>query len=477
MRRVLHALVVAGVLIGVMSATEASSAAVRPRPAPVAATGAPTERRASSPPVLAYYYIWFDPASWSRAKTDRPKLGPYSSDDAEVMRRQVRWAKQAGIEGFLVSWKHTPTLDRRLTQMVDIADQEHFGLGIVYQGLDFKRKPLSADLVATDLDYFAATFAGRAPFRIFARPLVVWSGTWKFTPDDIARVAAPRRAALTILASERNIDGYVRIAGSVDGNAYYWSSVNPATFPGYVEKLTDMGREVHARRGLWIAPAAPGFDARAIGGTSQVARSDGRTLVHEIDAALASSPDALGIISWNEFTENSHVEPSVRYGWTALNAVGVRFGRGPVGPIRDHGTGRPTFTGAPPHAKASNAASGLGAAAGGATGSGLGIWIISGFTLLFILLVAVMARRAYRSPRLRVVALADAGGGALPPTRTSTGRRPASTDPSRAPLRQAPRLEPRQGTEGSPRRAARHRTPWYRLVLNELPVRRRSRRS
>jgi hypothetical protein len=45
----------------------------------------------------------------------------------------------------------------------------------------------------------------------------------------------------------------VRIAGSVDGNAYYWSSVNPSTFHGYVEKLTDMGRECTRER-LWIAP-------------------------------------------------------------------------------------------------------------------------------------------------------------------------------------------------------------------------------
>ena len=477
MRRVRYALLLAGVLIGVMSAPEASSAAVRSSHAPVAATDATAARRASSPPVLAYYYIWFDPASWSRAKTDRPKLGPYSSDDAAVMRQQVRWAKQAGIEGFLVSWKHTPTLDRRLTQLIDIADQEHFGLGIVYQGLDFKRQALPADRVATDLDYFAATFAGRAPFAIFPRPLIVWSGTWKFTPEEIARVAAPRRAALTILASEKNIAGYVHIAGSVDGNAYYWSSVNPATFHGYIEKMTDMGREVHARNGLWIAPAAPGFDARAIGGTSQVVRSGDATLVHEIDAALASSPDALGIISWNEFTENSHVEPSVRYGWTALNAVGVRLGRGPVGPVRDHGTGRPTFTGAPARVKASNATGGLGAAASGATGSGPGLWIITGFALLFLVLVAVMARRGYRSPRLRVVALAEGRGGGVPSAHPSTAKRSDSADNSRMPLRQAPRLEPRRGAQVSARQARRHRAPWYRLVLNELPAHRRSRRS
>ena len=35
-------------------------------------------------------------------------MGRYSSDDRDVMRQQVRWAKRAGIDGFIVSWKSTP---------------------------------------------------------------------------------------------------------------------------------------------------------------------------------------------------------------------------------------------------------------------------------------------------------------------------------------------------------------------------------
>src|SRR5436309_10053666 len=32
-------------------------------------------------PVLAYYYIWYNPSSWNRAKIDYPLLGRYSSDE------------------------------------------------------------------------------------------------------------------------------------------------------------------------------------------------------------------------------------------------------------------------------------------------------------------------------------------------------------------------------------------------------------
>ena len=91
----------------------------------------------SSPvPILAYYYIWFDSTSWLRAKTDYPELGSYSSDDRTVMRQHIQWAKAAGIDGFIVSWKSTDVLNRRLKQLSDLAEEENFKLAIIYQGLD-----------------------------------------------------------------------------------------------------------------------------------------------------------------------------------------------------------------------------------------------------------------------------------------------------------------------------------------------------
>jgi hypothetical protein len=82
-------------------------------------------------PVLAYYYIWFDTQSWDRAKSDYPLLGQFSSDDEDVMRQHVEWAKDAGIDGFIVSWKSTEKLNRRLDQLVEIAEEENFKLAII----------------------------------------------------------------------------------------------------------------------------------------------------------------------------------------------------------------------------------------------------------------------------------------------------------------------------------------------------------
>jgi hypothetical protein len=290
-------------------------------PRSVSATPTADRTSAAAVPLLAYYYIWYDTRSWDRAKDDYPELGRYSSDDPAVMASHVEMAKQAGIDGFIVSWKSTPTLNRRLEQLAGIATANGLKLALIYEGLDFHRNPLPVERVQRDLTEAADRYTSAPAFAIFDRPLVIWSGTWRFSAADIAKVARPLRDRLLILGSERNPEGVRRLAGVVDGDAYYWSSGDPQRTPGYRQKLAAMGELVHDQGGIWIAPAAPGFDARKLGGSRVVERRDGATLLDSLSAAMTTAPDAIGLISWNEFSESSHVEPSQRYGRRYLDAL------------------------------------------------------------------------------------------------------------------------------------------------------------
>jgi Glycosyl hydrolase family 71 len=287
-------------------------------------------------PVFAFYYQWFSHASWNRAKIDYPLIGTYSSSDRAVIQHQIIEAKSAGITGFIVSWKDTPLNDQRLRLLMKVAGQEHFKLAMIYQGLDFSRHPLPVSQVAADFQTFAHYYASNHVFyRLGGKPLTVWSGTWAFTHAEVASVTGAVRGSILVLATEKNVAGFQRVADVTDGDAYYWSSVNPATNTHYGAKLREMGQAVHHDGKYWIAPFAPGFDARLVGGHEVVPRRNGQTLRTEYATALTSSPDVLGLISWNEFSENSYVEPSVKYRYQSVDVLRELRGTSvptPIGP-------------------------------------------------------------------------------------------------------------------------------------------------
>ncbi|MBC3840381.1 hypothetical protein GXW82_09585 [Streptacidiphilus sp. 4-A2] len=286
-----------------------------PLPGSVASSG-------NALPLFAYYYIWFSPDSWRRAKLDYPLLGDYSSSNPAVVKQQIEWAKAAGIQGFIVSWKDTALNDSRLQLVMRIAAQENFKLAMIYQGLDFTRKPLPEAEVAKDFRTFETTYAPNPVFyKVGGKALTIWSGTWEYSAADVQAVTSPLRGKLLVLNTQKSVASYNQIAAYTDGDAYYWSSVDPQTDKGYPEKLQQMAATVHAHGGYWIAPFAPGFDAKLVGGTGTVPRDNAQVLRTEYTAAVGSSPDMLGLISWNEFSENSYIEPSKEYGYSYLDAV------------------------------------------------------------------------------------------------------------------------------------------------------------
>lgn len=287
-----------------------------------------------NPPALAYYYMWFTPSSWSHTKTDLPALGAYDSTNPAVIKQHVAWAKAAGIDAFIVSWKSTPSLNLALSELVSESRAQGLKLVLIYEGLDVNRNPIPTATVEADLLWFENQYGSDPVFNLYGKTAVIWSGTWRFSDADVAmvrsQVGAPDK--MLLLGSEKGASAYQSRASLFDGDAYYWSSADPLTTPGYAARLTQLSVAVHASHGLWLAPAAVGFDARLNGGTSAVDRRDGATLTAAWTDAAASNPDGIALISWNEFTENSFVEPSRDTGNRYLQVLSLLTGApGPDG--------------------------------------------------------------------------------------------------------------------------------------------------
>lgn len=79
-----------------------------------------------NPKILADYQPWFgDP--------DHIDVG-YSSQDPNVLRKQIESARSLGIYAFVVDWygQRHPFLDRSTTLLARIADEQHFHFALMY---------------------------------------------------------------------------------------------------------------------------------------------------------------------------------------------------------------------------------------------------------------------------------------------------------------------------------------------------------
>jgi hypothetical protein len=298
---------------------------------PAASVPAP-EQAARDVRVFAYYYISHTEDSWWRNKRDLPALGRYPSDSPEAIREHVRMARDAGISAFIVHWRATEELNHRLDLLVQEARTQNFKLAIFYAALDDRRHALPIAQVAADLDFFAERWGRDPVFDVFGQPLVIVEGTWEFSVPELTLLSGQHRTdherdpvdhgqtrGLLLLASERDVEGYQRLDGLVDGNAYYWSSADPSRRQPHLDRLLSIRDAVGD--GLWLAPAAPGFDASLLGATRIIDRAEGRTFQDALETARESNADAIAVISWNEFDENTHIEPSARLGTRALEVL------------------------------------------------------------------------------------------------------------------------------------------------------------
>jgi Glycosyl hydrolase family 99 len=293
---------------------------------PVSASpSAPAPGPASAAPVFAYYYMWMQGAYWSTAKLDHPAQpfpGNYNSADPAVISWQIQQAKAAGITGFIVSWKNNATYQKILPEVESVANQDDFKLAMEYETLGASKKVLPVAEISADLTYFVAHYASNpAWYRVNGKPLATIDDSNDYSPAHLAAITAPVRPALNVLQDVSTVALYNKYAAYTDGDAYYWSSANPATNPHAAADLDALGAAVHATHGTWIAPFAPGYNSTLIGGHVIVPRDDGASLRTEYATAAGSSPDILGLISWNEWTENTYVEPSVSYGFTYVNVL------------------------------------------------------------------------------------------------------------------------------------------------------------
>jgi len=343
-------------------------------------TGAGLPRTAAASaravPVFADYYLWWDAPHWrsklgaaypTRSKslplpaqlapngcdastqyagntlTDVPaaNLGLYTQDDPTTIRRQVTLAASAGLDGFVVSWSgngradqtdNSTAFNRRLALLVRAARAHNveasrpFTLMLGYEGLDNSRNTRPTDWIRNDLAYFVRRYANDSEFRVPAygtKPVVEFLDSRKFAPETLHGLLDPLHSKLTLIGDEHGTAEWNRgVATVFDGDSWYWSDENPYTNRRAAATVEHLSQTLHDEHKLWFAPITPGYNKSSLGRNGSCVPRNGIGTLQRLYATNAqSSPQGWTVISWNEYFENTYIEPSRRYGTTYIDAL------------------------------------------------------------------------------------------------------------------------------------------------------------
>jgi glycosyl hydrolase family 99 len=286
--------------------------------------------------VLAHYYPWYTTETWSDPQlADRPPR-LYSTDAQSDVNSEAIMARSVGIDAWVVSWQGLQAGDGFNDRQMRIALEAAAGAGMracVYTET-YVANPTNSATLGIDprtLFEWLADIVDRygshpAYLRVAGRPVIFTYAASLLPPADwtevLARLRSSGRNPLVVGEFSRSV-----LLEPFDGE-YQYSNVFSSG-----EVLADFTRgeslrvrtfdllRANDRRRVWVASVTPGFDdSRLVDRRTPriVDRANGALYDDQWSKAIDSGADWIVVTSWNEWWENTHVEPSARYGRTYL---------------------------------------------------------------------------------------------------------------------------------------------------------------
>jgi hypothetical protein len=250
-----------------------------------------------------------------------PTTGPYDSGDPAVILRQLRLARAAGLDGFVVSvWGRESRETALLGPLARAAQREGLVVAPYYEAAGLAQRGPPG--VARDLEALLDRHGGEPGLlRVGGRPVVFVYGARTLRPGgwEVVRRRLARSGRDVYLVGDSR---HPRWLSHFDALHVY----TPTRFLTRGVALEAAYREWQAsasRAGIPFFPAVtPGYDDRRIRvpGT-RVPRDGGATYDATWQAALAIRPPWVLITSWNEWHEGTEIEESLEHGRLYLDVT------------------------------------------------------------------------------------------------------------------------------------------------------------
>jgi len=319
----------------------------------------PTDQPTSDLTVGAHYYPWYGRGThvdWPAESPEQPVLGSYDARDPEIIAQHLEWCQDYGVDWLSMSWwgQNSPEditirdyiLEQSLGETTFSIFYETPGMLTADSDGTFNlSSSQNREQLISDVEYLSDTYFTHPAYRrIDGRPVFYLYIAREYRGDIAAIFDALRDASadgLYIIADLIRFgppldtdDPLIEAADAVTSYSMYspLDDINDR----FVERATDVydyWTEPLAQADTEFMPVVlPGYDDSEL---THVDRDNPpleaspelfREFCREAQPYVTDGANSIFITSFNEWYENTQIEPSERYGTAYLDIVREEFG-------------------------------------------------------------------------------------------------------------------------------------------------------
>jgi hypothetical protein len=268
-----------------------------------------------------------------------PLTGPYDSRDPAVLEYQVLLMKLSGIDGVIVDWYGSESfwdygiLNQSTQALFQYIKKAGLLFSICYEDqtirnmIDNNHIPLedARSNAQKEMLYLQQNwFTDDAYLRASERPVLFIFGPQYFkSPSDWQTIFSVLNTDPVFITEDNTLP-------PVTASSYPW----PPMWASQNGLLTDQALNNYltsyyqkaANWDFWVASAFPGFkdiykDAGVSTGYGLLDARDGETFKSTLQLALDNQPDAIQVVTWNDYGEGTNIEPTDEYGYLYLGII------------------------------------------------------------------------------------------------------------------------------------------------------------
>jgi hypothetical protein len=268
-----------------------------------------------------------------------PLTGPYDSSDPALLEYQVLLMKMSGINGVIVDWYGSEDfwdyglLNKSTQALFQYIKKAGLLFSICYEDQTIGHMIDNSHLTRTDARKNAQKemlylqenwFRDNAYWRYSESPVMFVFGPQYFkSASDWETVFSVLKTKPAFITEDNTLP-------PATISSFPWPPMWASKDGVLTEQaLNDYLTSFYKKASFWdfrVAGAFPGFkdiykDAQVSEGYGFLDARNGETFKSTLQLALANNPDAVQLITWNDYGEGTNIEPTEEYGYQYLGII------------------------------------------------------------------------------------------------------------------------------------------------------------